>query len=74
MAAPAQVVTRRLIEKIPKCTLLWLKNQVPTYVDEDWRAQVTGALNKCIDAYDDNADGYVVEYHQKVYGEEALAR
>ena len=34
----------------------------------------TGALNECIDAHDDNANGYVVEYHNKVYGEEALSR
>ena len=74
MGAPAQVVTRRVIEKIPKCPLLWLKNLMPTHVDETWRAQVTGVLNKCIDAYDDIADGYIMEYHQKVYGEEALAR
>ena len=74
MAAPAQVVTRQILEKIPKCKLHWLQTQVPKYVDEKWRGQVSGALNKCIDNYDDSAGGYLVEYHQKVYGADAYAR
>jgi hypothetical protein len=52
----------------------WLQTQVPKYVDEEWRGQVSGALTKCIDRYDDSTGGYVVEYYQKVYGGDAYAR
>ena len=71
---PAQVVTRHILDKIPKCKSRWLQTQVDNYVDKEWRGQVSGALQKCIDRYDDFAGGYVVEYHQKVYGADAYAR
>ena len=74
MTAPVQVVTRQLFERIPKCKLNWMQIQVTKYVDEEWRAQVSGALNKCIDNYDDSAGGYIVEFHQKLYGADAYAR
>ena len=61
MAAPAQVVNRQIFGRIPKCQLNWLQTQVPKYVYEECRAQVSGALNKCIDTYDNSAGGYIVE-------------
>ncbi len=35
MAASAQAVTCQILEKIPKCKLIYLHAQVPTYVDEE---------------------------------------
>ncbi len=71
---PAQVETRQTFEKIPKCKLHWVQIQVDMYVVKEWRGQVSGALKKCIDRYDDSAGGYIVEYHPKVYGTDAYAR
>ncbi len=54
--------------------LRWLQTQVDKYVDKEWRVQVSGALKKCIDRYDDSTGGYIVKYNQKVYGTDAYAR
>ena len=73
-ATPSQVVTLRRLETFPKRTLQWLMTIVELHVDEAWRPQVAGALERCIEAYDDSAGGYVVEYHKKIYGGEAIGR
>jgi len=51
-----------------------LQTQVDKCIYKEWRAHVSGALNKCNDNYDDSAGGYIVGYHQKMYGADAYAR
>ena len=64
----SKLVTMRRVEHIKKCQLGWLKARVDFYADEASRPQVAAAIQRCIDAYDDEEEGYVVEYHRKVFG------
>ncbi len=64
----------RRVERIQKCQLGWLKAHVENYTDEGWHAQVSAAIQRCIDAYDDVEEGYIVEYHRKVFGGNAAGR
>ncbi len=70
----SKIVTMRRVERIKKCQLGWLKAHVENYTDKGWHAQVTAAIQRCIDAYDDVEEGYVVEYHRKVIGGSAAGR
>ncbi len=49
------------ITRVDKTQPQWLLTQLNTYADDTWRPQVTGALHRCIDAYDDDQCGYTVE-------------
>ena len=73
-SAPALPSALTRVELVNKTQLDWLLTQVKTYVDEDWRPQVAGALHRCIEAFDDDQGGYTVEYHQKTYGGKAMGR
>jgi hypothetical protein len=64
----------RRVERIRKCQLGRLKAHLENYTDEGWHAQVTAAIQRCIDAYDDVKEGYVVEYHRKVFGRNVAGR
>ena len=64
----SKLVTMRRVERVKKCQLGWLKAHMENSTDEDWHAQVAAAIQRGIDAYDDVQEGYVVEYHRKVFG------
>jgi hypothetical protein len=51
-----------------------LKAQIFHHADEASRPQVAAAIQRCIDAYDDVDEGYVVEYHRKVFGGNVAGR
>jgi hypothetical protein len=70
--APAPALTR--VEMVNKTQLQWLLTHANTYVDDTWRPQVTGALHRYIEAYDDDKGGYTVEYRQKRYDRKAMGR
>ena len=72
-SAPASapvIITR--VELVNKTQLQRLLTQVNSYVDDTWCRQVTGAIRRCIDAYDDDQGGYSVEYRQKAYDGKAM--
>jgi hypothetical protein len=52
------------VERIKKCQLGSLNSHVWHYADKASRPQVAAAIQRCIDAYDDVEEGYVVEYHR----------
>ncbi len=69
---PAPALT--CVELVNKTQLQWLLTHVSAFLDDMWRPQVTGALHRCIDHYDDNQGGYTVEYRQKSHGGKAMGR
>ena len=60
----SKIVTMGRVERIKKCQLGWLNSHVWHYADKASRPQVAAAIQRCIDAYDDVEEGYVVEYHR----------
>lgn len=67
MSAQTPVLLRR-IEQIGRVHLRWLRSKVPEVNDEDWVAQGYAAIDRCLENYSDADGGYLVEYHQKIYG------
>ncbi len=63
-----KLVTMRRVEQIKKFQLGGLKAHVESHTDEGWRPQFATAIQRCIDAYADVEEGYVVRNHRKVFG------
>ena len=74
MTTPEKGVTRQTLEKIPKCKLQWLQTQVQKYVDDEWRARFPALSKNAMTVTMILPVGHLVEYHQKVYGADAIAR
>jgi hypothetical protein len=54
VSAPVLAPALTRVELVNKIQFQWLLTQVNTYVDDTWCSQVTGDLNRCINAYDDD--------------------
>ncbi len=58
----------RRVEQIQKCQLYWLNAHVWRYADETSCPHDAANIQRGINAYGDVEEGYIVEYHRKVFG------